>query len=82
MARLSIIKKGTTNYTLGATELVSVSGTTVTPFSAGSSVQPVYFYNGTPRVLYATVGSGSWPIYMYNGQLSECSEIDEGEGTW
>lgn len=102
MARLSIIKRGTTNYTLGATELVSVNGTRVTSLDAGSNTQFVYFSEGKPVASNLTTSSGkliylysgnifessdmigafNWPVYVYGGQIQECNEIDEGEGTW
>ena len=59
MARLSIIKKDGTSYTIGADVLVTInSGNTAgTPISVGgANTSPVYFSNGKPVAVTAIDG--------------------------
>lgn len=74
MARLSIIKRGTTNYTLGATELVLVNGTRVTSLDAGSNTQFVYFSEGKPVTSNLTTSSRKL-IYFYSGNIFESTDM-------
>ena len=73
MARLSIIKRGTTNYTLGATELVSVNGTTTKNLNSGSNIQFVYFSEGKP-VATNFSSSSNGLIYFYSGNIFQSTD--------
>ena len=80
MARLSIIKRGSTNYTIGATELVSVNGTTTTNLNSGSNIQFVYFSEGKPAASNFSSNRNGL-IYFYSGNIFQSTD-SIGNANW
>ena len=81
MARLSIIKRGSTNYTIGATQLVSVTGQTVEELNVGDNNQFIYFKNGIPEYSTINKGSDTKLIFIRNGIIEESTGM-AGTANW